>query len=122
MQAKVAQVLDLGVFVDWLGAAVDQDAPSRLGSLVIAVCLERHQILAFGRGQLRPAGGAKDRVLAIHDMVDRQYHDLAIGEKTDPSDGDHRQQLQAPVERQYLKPCVIGRVLCHFALPEVGRR
>jgi len=116
VQAKVVQALDLGVFVDRLSAAIDQDAPSRLGSLVISVCLECHQVLAFGRGQLRPAGRAEDRVLAVDNMIYRQDHYLAIGEKAHPSDGDRSQQLQAPVERQYLEPCVIGRVSCHFAL------
>jgi len=117
VQAKVAQALDLGVFVNRLSAAIDQDAPSGLGSFVIVVCLERDQILAFGRGQLRPAGREEDRVLAVQNVIDRQDHYLAIGEKADPSDGDRGQQLQAPVERQNLKPCVIGRVPCHFQAP-----
>ena len=118
----MSQALDLGVFVDPLSTAIDQDAPARLGSLVIVVRLERHQILAFGRGQLRPASGAKDRVLAVHNVVYRQDHYLAIGEEADPSDRDRAQQFQAPVERQYLEPCVICGVPCHFTLPEVGRR
>ena len=95
---------------------IDQDAPSRLGSLVILVCLEGHQVLALGRRQLRAAGRAEDRVGAVHDMVYRQDHDLAVGKETDPSDGNRGQELQAPVERQYLEARMIGRVPWHFAL------
>ena len=49
-------------------------------------------------------------------MVYRHDHDLAVGEETDPSDRNRGQQLQAPVERQYLEACVIGRIPWHFAL------
>lgn len=43
--AKLGQAPDLRVFVDDLHAAIDQDAPSRPGPLVIVVCLECHQVL-----------------------------------------------------------------------------
>jgi hypothetical protein len=114
VQTKLVQALDLGLFIDRLGTAIDQDAPSRPGSPIIFVYLECHQILLSGRGQLRSAGRAEDGVLAVDDMVYRQDYYLAIGEKTDPSDRNRGQQLQAPVERQYLEPCVIGRVSRHF--------
>jgi hypothetical protein len=43
-------------------------------------------------------------------MIHRQDHDLAIGEEADPSDGDRGQQLQAPVERQYLESRMVSWV------------
>ena len=46
----------------------------------------------------------------------KSLHDLAFGEETDSSDGNRGQELQAPVERQYLEARVISRVPWHFAL------
>jgi len=122
VQTKLVQALDLCLFADRLGAAIDQDAPSRPGLLIIFVCLECHQILVFGCGQLRSVGRAEDGALAVDNMIYRQDHYFPVGEKADPSDRNRGQQLQAPVERQYLEPCVIGRVSRHFALPEASRR
>jgi hypothetical protein len=49
--------------------------------------------------------------MAIHDVVHRQDHYLAVREEADPPDRDRGEQPQALVKRQYLKPCVISRVL-----------
>ena len=97
--AKLAQPLDFLVLVHGLSAAGNQDAPSGPGSRVIFVGLEGHHVLVLRRGQLRPAGRTEDRGLAVHGEVDRQHHDLAVGEETDSPDRNRRQQLQAPVER-----------------------
>jgi hypothetical protein len=109
-QAKAAQALDLGLLVDGAGAAVDQDAPSGPGALVIGVRLERHHVLALGGGQLRAAGRPEDRIVTVHDMVHRQDHDLAIGTEADPAHRDRAEQPQALVVRQDLESCVVGRV------------
>ena len=85
-------------------------------AFVVIVCLKRHHVLAFGGGQLRPASRSEDRILAVHDVIHRQHHYLAVGEEADPSDSDRGYTLQAPVERQYLESRVVGRVLCHLAL------
>jgi hypothetical protein len=103
LQAKPAQAPDLRVLVDGVGAAVDQDAPASPGALVVGVCLERHHLLALGGGQLRAPGRSEDRIVTVHDMVHRQDHDLAVGEKADPSHGDRAEQPQALVIRQDLE-------------------
>jgi hypothetical protein len=103
MQTELAQAPDLGLFVDGVSAAIDNDAPSGPSSRVVFVCLEGHQALIVSRGQLGPAGGAEDRILAVYDMVDWQDDDLAVGEEADASDGNGGQQLQASVEWQYLE-------------------
>jgi hypothetical protein len=115
-QAKAAQPPDLRILVDRAGAAIDQNAPSRTGPVVIVVGLERHYALALSRGQFGPPGRAEDRTLAVHDVIDRQDHYLTIGEEADPSDRDCGKQLKTPVERQYLESCVIGWVVWHLAL------
>ena len=40
----------------------------------------------------------------------------AVREKADPSHRNRGKQPQALVKRQYLEPCVIGRMPCHFRL------
>ena len=116
LRVQQAQPSYLVFVVYRLGAAVYQDTPSGASFLVIAVCFERDELLAFGRRQFRPVGRAEDRALAVNHMVNRQDHDLAVGVEADSSDGDGGQQAQARVERQYLEPCMIGRVPRHSVL------
>jgi hypothetical protein len=116
VQTTTIQALDLGFVIHHLGTANHQNAPPGSALLVIVIRLERGQILTFGRGELRPAGRAKDWVLPVNDMVHRQEHDFAIREKTDPPYWDRGQQPKALVIRQYLKPGMIGRMLWHVTL------
>ena len=69
------------------------------------------KVLASGRGELRPVSRAEDHVMAVHGVVHRQDHYLAVREEADPPDRDRGEQPQALVKRQNLKPCVISRVL-----------
>jgi hypothetical protein len=105
-----AQALDLGLRIHHFCAAVDQHAPPGLGLLVIVIGLECGAILPLGRSGLRPVSRAEDHVLAIYDVVHRQDHHLAVRDEADPPYRDGGQQPQALIKRQYLKPCVIGRI------------
>jgi uncharacterized protein with PIN domain len=116
LRVEPAQPSYLVFVVHRFGAAVYQDTPSRASSFVIAVCLECHELLAVGRRQFRPVGRAEDRALAVNDVVDRQDNYLAVGLEADSPDRDGGQQAQARVERQYLEPCMIGRVPRHSML------
>jgi hypothetical protein len=84
VQATAVQALDLSFVIHHLGTANHQNAPPGPGLLVVVICLECGQILALGRGELRPDSRAKDRVLPVHDMVHRQEDQFAIREETDP--------------------------------------
>jgi hypothetical protein len=84
-----------------------------MGPGVIVVGLEADKVLAADAGQLRPRASAEDHVLPVYQMVDRQDHDLAVGEEADPAYRDRTEQPQAVRKRQYLQPRVIGRINGH---------
>jgi hypothetical protein len=111
VQATPTQPLDIGLGIHHLGAATDEHAPPGPGLLVVVIGFECGKVPASGRGELRPVSRAEDHVMAIHDVVHRQDHYLAVREEADPPDRDRGEQPQALVKRQYLKPCVISRVL-----------
>jgi hypothetical protein len=48
IEAKAAEPLDLGILVDHLRAALDQDAPPGPGPQIVVISFERDVILAFG--------------------------------------------------------------------------
>jgi hypothetical protein len=79
-----AQALDIGLRIHHLCAAIDQHAPPGAGLLVIVISLECGAILLSGRGDLRPMSCPEDHVLAIHDMVHRQDHHLAVRDEAHP--------------------------------------
>jgi len=87
-EAEVGEPLDLLVRLHQLGEPADDYAPSGMGRRVIAVRLEPDEVLVADRGQLRPGAGAEDHILPVHQVVDRQDHDLAVGEEADPPHRD----------------------------------
>jgi hypothetical protein len=111
VQATLAQPLDIGLRIHHLGAATHEHAPPGPGLLVVMIGFERGKVLPSGRGELRSVSRAEDNVMAIHDVVHGQDHNLAVREEADPPDRDRGEQPQALVKRQYLKPCVISRML-----------
>jgi hypothetical protein len=117
VQAAAGQSLDVGLGIYHLRASGHDHAPPRPGLLVVVVGLERSQILPFGRGQLRSAGGTECHVVAIDNVVHRQYHQLAVCDEADPAYRHRGQQPQALVKRQHLQPCVIGGIPWHRAPP-----
>jgi hypothetical protein len=116
VQVVAGQPLNLGFLIHHLGAASDYNTPPCPGVLVVVIGFKADQSLAFGRGELRPLGGAEDWILPVNDVVDGQNDHLAIREKSKPSHWDRAQQPQAFVEGHYLKPSVIRWIQCHFRL------
>jgi len=116
-EAEVGEPLDLLVRLHQLGEPADDYAPSGMGRRVIAVRLEPDEVLVADRGQLRPGAGAEDHILPVHQVVDRQDHDLAVGEEADPPHRNRAEQPQAVRERQYLQASVICGMHHHNALP-----
>ena len=117
VQVEPVKPLDLGFVVHDRGPAGDQDAPPRPGLQVIVVGLEGHQFLFLGRGELGPGGRAEDHILAVHRVVHRQEHHLAVRVEADAPDRDRGEQPQAHVERQGLQPRMISRLIGHVAPP-----
>src|SRR6266516_6050119 len=126
MQIEPVEPADLGFVIHDHGAASDKDAPPRPGPQVIVVGLEGDQVLFLGRGELGPAGRAEDHVLAVHGVVHRQEHYLAVRVETEAPYRNRGEQPQAHVEGQGLEPSMIGRLVGHVHSGQIsfagGRR